>query len=191
MPTGGKNTKVINIGGGANGGAPVEKKLIGDFSTTVDQTLDLQGAVGVRKVGVGSGVTTGGEITVDGVTRINTCNIAGNYDLLITVRIQRTGASGVSIMLGRIMYAADGVEGNAVQVGGTFGARVDDADTTWRESFEVPIDLAAGGIFWIEFGRDEAGVNAGDIGAPQPTGTLAGWNPVNTAAMSIYAFKVA
>ena len=88
------------------------------------------------------------------------------------------------------MYAADGIEANAVQIGSTFGVEVDDADTTWRESFEAFLSPASGSIFFFEIARDESGSNSGGIGAVQPTGTLVSqFGATYSTVLAISEFK--
>lgn len=181
--------KVNEIAQAVNG-LTASFKRIGEFSTPDPQPLAGSGAANAIKVKVGDGTTTGGEIAVNGTTKINTCNVAGEYILTISVRVQRSGSVGASIIVGRMMYAPDGIEANAVQAGGTYSAEVDDSDTTWREFFFRPATLAAGSIFWFEFARDEAGNNSGDIGANQPTASLAAWSPVASASLDVFVLEV-
>lgn len=171
---------------------PVTTREIGSFSTTATQNPTGQGAAGVIKVNFGAGGTTsGGELTL-AATGIITTNIElPEYFIEITARIGRETAAGIAIMHGRLMYAADGIEGNAVQVGSTSTTEMDDANTIWRERFELRFSPAVGSIFWLEFARDESGNDSGGILTQQPTGTLAGWNESNSASISFSVFETA
>lgn len=172
--------------------SPVTTRELGSFSTTATQNPTGQGAAGVIKVNFGAGgSTSGGELTV-APTGIVTTNIEmPEYFIEITTRIGRETAAGVAILHGRLMYAADGIEANAVQVGSTSTTEMDDTNTIWRERFEIRFSPAAGSIFWVEFGRDESGNDSGGILTQQPTGTLAGWNESDSAAISFSVFETA
>lgn len=163
----------------------IKRLEIGQFSTSTTQNPTGLGESGKVRVNFGTGgSTSGSELTVaaDGTITCNTDNI--QYLIEITVRVGRTGASGVSILHGRLMYAADGIEANAVQVSSTSTTELDDGDTIWREMFELSLEPANGSKFWIEFARDESGNNSGGILTQQPTATLAGWNPSNSASIT-------
>lgn len=165
----------------------IKRLEIGQFSTSATQNPTGTGDSGKIRVSFGTGgSTSGNELTVaaDGTVTCNTDNI--QYLIEITVRVGRTGASGVSILHGRLMYAADGVEANAVQVSSTSTTEVDDGNTIWRERFELSLEPASGSKFWIEFARDESGNNSGGILTQQPTATLAGWNASNSASITFY-----
>lgn len=171
-------------GGGSGSGAPVKQDSIGQFSTSLTQTPTGLGAPGAITVHFGAGgSTSGGEFDVDS-SGVITCNMNTiQYNFELGMRIRRSGASQVSNMVARMLYAEDGV--NFVQVGGTFGARIDAPDTVWRESFSIKFSPKVGSKIKFEVARDEAGNNSGEIGTFQPTGTLSSWNPVNSASLDI------
>lgn len=175
-------------GGSSRGSRQVEVTEIGVFETSSTQTPPGLGDTNKIQVSFGpGGSTTGNEITVDaaGLATVNPEARGRQFRLEASLRISRTSANGVSIPLIWFMYAADGIQGNAVQVGGTFSARIDDQDTTARETFDLSFTPAVGSVFFLYFARDEAGVDSGDLFAPQPSGTLAGLNPVATARLTI------
>lgn len=158
---------------------------IGEFRTSTTQNPTGLGDTGKIKVNFGiGGDTQSHEFSVSsgGVVTCNTDNI--QYDIDLTLRIGRTGAAGVSILLGRLMYADDGIEANAVQVNSTSVTEIDDQDTIWREEFKFRLEPSSGAIFWIEIARDEAGNNSGGILTVQPTATLASWNPSDSARIT-------
>ncbi len=165
----------------------IKRVDIGQFSTSVTQNPTARGDAGKIRVNFGAGgSTTGNELTVarDGTITSNVGDV--QYLVEITIRVGRTGFSGVSILHGRLMYAADGVEANAVQVSSTSTTELDDSDTIWRERFELALEPASGSKFWIEFARDESGNNSGGILTQQPTATLSGWNASNSASITFY-----
>ena len=175
-------------GGASNTGNRVEDEEIGLFETSVTQTPSGDGLAGgiVINYGVG-GDTLDGEYTVasDGVVLTNEPSGGRQNRFKIGLRIGRSGAAGIAIPIIRFMYAPDGIVGNAVQVGGSFSVKIEDANTTWREAFDIGFAPVVGSVFFIEFFRDEAGNDSGELQAPQPTGTLAGLNPVATARLEI------
>jgi hypothetical protein len=160
---------------------------LGTFETITQQDPTGLGDAGkiIVNYGVG-GNTSGGEFTVNanGIINTNPASLGIQYRMQAVLRIGRTGAAMVSIPLIRFMYAADGIQGNAVQVGGTFAVEIDNANTVWRENFDLNFGPAIGSLFFIEFARDEAGNDSGSLQAPQPTGTLAAWSPVNVARIT-------
>jgi len=162
---------------------------IGDFSTIATQEPTGTGDAGkiIVNYGVG-GSTSGGEFSVDGagITTTNAPALDIEYNFRVDLRLGRASSPQVAIPLARFMYASDGIQGNAVQVGGTFGVEIDDQDTIWRESFDLDFVPAIGSIFFIELARDESGNNSSGLLSVQPSGTLSGWNPVPTARMRIF-----
>ena len=165
-------------------GTPVEQHVIGTFDTTETQEPTGSGVDGVIQIHFGDGgVTENGEFTVDSDGTI-TCNKNSvQYHFETDARFRRSGQGGVSDLIARMLYAEDGE--SFVQIGNTFGARVDDADTVWRESYDIKFSPAVGSKIKFEFGRDEDGNNSGEIGTFQPTDTLSGWNPVHSAQLVI------
>ena len=176
-------------GGGSSSHRGVKAVIrvdVGDFGTTATQTPTGLGDAGKITVNYGAGGTTAdGHFTLnpDG-TLID--NVGGvEHKFAATLRVDRTGGGGVSLIVGRFMYAPDGNPANGAQVSDSFSVKIDDADTTWREVFEGEFTSAKGGLLWFEIARDESGSNSGQIAARQPTGTLGAWNPVNSASLSI------
>lgn len=161
---------------------------IGTFETTSTQAPTGLGSAGVIIVNYGAGgSTSGNEFTVSagGDIVANPESLGIEYRYRIGLRMGRTGAGGISVPLIRFLYSADGNPGSLVQVGGTFSREVDNANTIWREVFDLNFAAAIGSLIRIEFARDESGSNSGDIQANQPTGTLSGWNPVASARLDI------
>ena len=172
----------------APGATRVELVEIGSFETTTTQNPTGQGDAGKITINYGAGgSTSGGEFTVNanGVTDVNAPAAGIQYNYMVGLRIGRTGAPGVAVPLLRFMYAADGIIGNAVQVGGSYSVEIDDGNTIWREAFDLDFTPAVGSLFFVEMARDESGNNSGGLIARQPTGTIASWNPVSVARISI------
>lgn len=159
---------------------------IGTFSTTTTQSPTGLGDAGKIRISMGAGGSTAnGEFTIapDGLI---TCIKNGiQYSFNLTVRMERSGSVGVSEIMGRFMYAVDGVEANAVQVLDSFAVRIDDADTIWREQFEIRFSPVVGSVLWFEVARNPGSNNSGQIGTTQPAGDLSGWTPSNSVSLTI------
>lgn len=178
-------TIVLQTGGAATP-SNVKQDPLGVFSTTATQTPTGLGDAGKIRVNFGAGGDTdGGEFTVapDGLITCNTNS--AQYDFDVAFRIARNGAAGVSEIMGRFMYAADGVEANGVQVGDTFAVKIDDDDTVWRERLSLKFSPTVGGVMWFEMARNPGANNSGQLETVQPAGDIAGWNPSNTASLTI------
>lgn len=163
----------------------VELKTLGIFATAATQTPTGLGDAGKIRVNFGpGGDTVDGEFTVapDGLVTCNKNSI--QYDFRLSFRVARNGGAGVSEIIGRFMYAADGVEANAIQVGDTFAVKIDDDDTVWRESFELRFSPAAGSVIWFEVARNPGSNNSGQLETVQPGGDLSGWRQSNTASIT-------
>tara|TARA_R110002167_G_scaffold167191_1_gene364381 strand:+ start:190 stop:984 length:795 start_codon:yes stop_codon:yes gene_type:complete len=171
--------------GGGGSGSPLESVFLGEFASQVDQNptgLGLSNAINIT-YGAG-GSTSGGEFDLDS-NGVVTCNMNSiQYSFNVGIRIARSGAGGVSEILARMMYANDGV--NYVQIGSSFGAKVDDADTVWRENFSLDFSPAVGSKIYVEIARNNGSSNSGGLGTFQPSGDLASWNQINSASLAIY-----
>lgn len=165
-------------------GMPTEEVALGSFETIATQTPGGEGAANSIIIHFGDGGDTdGGEFNVDslGVVTCNKDSIQYEFDL--TIRLQRDGNPGVSHVIARMMYADDGV--NYSQISGTFGVKIDDADTVWRENFTIRFSPTVGSKLYFEFARDPASSNSGEIGTFQPSGNVSDWNPIPSALLTI------
>jgi hypothetical protein len=177
-------------GGGVRGAQKqppqnVELKTLGVFATSETQTPTGLGDAGKIRVNFGpGGSTVGGEFSIaaDGLITCNKDSI--QYDFGLSFRIARNGGAGESEIMGRFMYAPDGVEANAVQTGDTFSVKLDDDDTVWRESFELRFSPLAGSLIWFEVARNPGSNNSGQLETVQPAGDLSGWAASNTASIA-------
>ncbi len=163
-------------------------ETIGAFSTELSQAPTGTGASGKIMINFGvGGNTTGDEFTMlpNGVVGPNAESLGLEYKFRIGLRLSRSSSPGVSILLLRFMYADDGIIENAIQVSGSFSVQIDNANTTWREVFDVNFTPTIGSVSFIEFARDEAGDDSGELNAQQPTGTLNSWSPVASARYEI------
>lgn len=161
-------------------------EYIGTFETSATQNPTSRGDSGKIRVNFGAGGnTTGNEFTIAADGTITTNTGGEQYQFELMFRVGRTGAAGVSILVGRFMYASDGIEANAIQVGPTSVFELDNANAIFPESVVRHVAPATGSKIWFDIARDEDGNNSGGLLTVQPTGTLSGWNASNSASLQI------
>lgn len=105
-----------------------------------------------------------------------TFNTAGNYAVRIKLQNGRTGATGTSILLSRILL-------NGAQVGSTAAVKMTQTDATTPSESRVVLNPTAGQTFQVQIMRDSAGSNFGGV-YPQ-TATVAAWGIAPSALLVI------
>ncbi|EOV2798886.1 hypothetical protein ACOB6L_004599 [Salmonella enterica subsp. enterica serovar Typhimurium] len=105
-----------------------------------------------------------------------TFNTAGNYAVRIKLQAGRTGASGTSILLSRILV-------NGAQYGSPAATKLVSADVTIPIESRVVINAIAGQTMAVQIMRDSAGTNFGGV-YPQ-TATVAAWGVAPSALLAI------
>lgn len=105
-----------------------------------------------------------------------TFNTAGNYAVRIKLQNGRTGATGTSILLSRILL-------NGVQVGSSAAVKMTQTDATTPSESRVVVNPTAGQTFQVQIMRDSAGSNFGGV-YPQ-TATVAAWGVAPSALLVI------
>lgn len=105
-----------------------------------------------------------------------TFNQAGNYAVRIKLQNGRTGATGTSILLSRILL-------NGAQVGSTAAVKMTQTDATTPSESRVVLNPTAGQTFQVQIMRDSAGSNFGGV-YPQ-TATVAAWGVAPSALLVI------
>lgn len=105
-----------------------------------------------------------------------TFNTAGNYAVRIKLQNGRTGATGTSILLSRILL-------NGAQVGSTAAVKMTQTDATTPSESRVVLNPTAGQTFQVQIMRDSAGSNFGGL-YPQ-TATVAAWGVAPSALLVI------
>lgn len=105
-----------------------------------------------------------------------TFNTAGNYAVRIKLQAGRTGASGTSILLSRILV-------NGAQYGSPAATKLVSADVTIPIESRVVINAIAGQTMAVQIMRDSAGTNFGGV-YPQ-TATVAAWGVAPPALLVI------
>lgn len=106
-----------------------------------------------------------------------TFNVAGNYAVRIKLQAGRTGASGVSILLSRLLLAG-------AQYGSPAATKLVSADVTIPIESRVVINATAGQTFAVQIMRDSAGTNFGGIYPQAATVTAWGTAPSGLLVIS-------
>lgn len=105
-----------------------------------------------------------------------TFNTAGNYAVRIKLQNGRTGATGTSILLSRILL-------NGAQVGSTAAVKMTQTDATTPSESRVVLNPTAGQTFQVQIMRDSAGSNFGGV-YPQAS-TVTAWGTAPSALLVI------
>lgn len=106
-----------------------------------------------------------------------TFNVAGNYAVRVKLQAGRTGASGVSILLSRILLAG-------AQYGSPAATKLVSSDVTIPIESRVVINATAGQTFAVQIMRDSAGTNFGGIYPQAATVTAWGTAPSGLLVIS-------
>lgn len=118
-------------------------------------------------------------INTSGVVTFNT---AGNYAIRVKLQAGRTGASGTSILLSRVMLGG-------AQFGSPASTKLTSADTTIPIESRVVVNAIAGQSFTVEIMRDAAGSNFGGL-YPQAA-TVISWGVSPSALLVISRLEAA
>ena len=111
-----------------------------------------------------------------------TFNQAGNYAVRIKTQNGRTGASGTSILLMRILV-------NGAQYGSPAATKITATDSTVPTESRVSRDFSAGQTLNIQIMRDSAGTNFGGV-YPQAA-TVTAWGTAPSALLVISRLEAA
>lgn len=85
-----------------------------------------------------------------------TFNVAGTYAVRVKLQNGRTGASGTSVLLSRILI-------NGVQAGSPQAVKITSAEETNPTESRVVVAVTAGQTFAVEIMRDSSGTNFGGV----------------------------
>lgn len=109
-----------------------------------------------------------------------TFNQAGNYAVRVKLQCGRTGATGTSILLSRLVLGG-------AQLGSAAGVKLTQTDATTPTDSRVVINPTAGQTLQVQIMRDSAGSNFGGV-YPQ-TATVAAWGVAPSALLVISRLK--
>lgn len=135
--------------------------------TAVDTPLQLE---------FGTAQKSGSDPVMINAAGLVTFNSAGNYAVRLKLQNGRTGATGTSILLSRLLV-------NGVQVGSAAAVKMTQTDATTPTESRVVINAAAGQTFVAQIMRDSAGSNFGGV-YPQAA-TVAAWGTAPSALLVI------
>ncbi len=105
-----------------------------------------------------------------------TFNNAGNYAVRIKLQCGRTGATGTSILLSRLLLSG-------VQTGSTACVKLTQTDATTPTESRVVINATAGQTLAVQIMRDSAGSNFGGV-YPQ-VATVTAWGTAPSALLVV------
>ena len=105
-----------------------------------------------------------------------TFNVAGNYAVRIKLQCGRTGATGTSILLSRLLLSG-------TQVGSAACVKLTQTDATTPTESRVILNPAAGQTLAVQIMRDSAGSNFG--GVYQQAATVTAWGTAPSALLVI------
>ena len=105
-----------------------------------------------------------------------TFNVAGNYAVRIKLQCGRTGATGTSILLSRILLGG-------TQFGSAACVKMTQTDATTPTDSRVVINATAGQTMAVQIMRDSSGSNFGGV-YPQAA-TVAAWGTAPSALLVI------
>lgn len=105
-----------------------------------------------------------------------TFNTAGNYAVRIKLQCGRTGATGTSILLSRLLLSG-------VQTGSTACVKLTQTDATTPTESRVVINATAGQTLAVQIMRDSAGSNFGGV-YPQ-VATVTAWGTAPSALLVV------
>ena len=105
-----------------------------------------------------------------------TFNQAGNYAVRLKLQCGRTGATGTSILLSRLLL-------NGAQLGNTAAVKMAQTDATTPTESRVVMNVTAGQTFAAQIMRDSAGSNFG--GVYPHTAAVTAWGTAPSAMLVI------
>lgn len=105
-----------------------------------------------------------------------TFNAASNYAVRLKLQCGRTGATGTSILLSRLLL-------NGVQLGSAAAVKITQTDATTPTESRVVMNVTAGQTFAAQIMRDSAGSNFG--GVYPHTAAVASWGTAPSALLVI------
>ncbi|WRN92695.1 hypothetical protein [Salmonella phage L223] len=127
-------------------------------------------------VAFGGAQKTSADPVMISASGVVTFNVAGNYAIRVKLQAGRTGASGTSIILSRVMLGG-------AQFGSPAATKLTSADSTIPIESRVVVNATAGQTFTVEIMRDASGSNFGGL-YPQ-VATVTSWGVAPSALLVI------
>ncbi|QGZ13196.1 neck protein [Salmonella phage PIZ SAE-01E2] len=133
-------------------------------------------------VSFGGAQKTSADPVMINASGVVTFNAAGNYAIRVKLQAGRTGASGTSILLSRVLLGG-------AQFCSPAATKLASADATIPIESRVVVNAVAGQNFAVEIMRDAAGSNFGGL-YPQ-TATVTSWGVAPSALLVISRLEAA
>lgn len=127
-------------------------------------------------VAFGGAQKTSADPVMISASGVVTFNVAGNYAIRVKLLAGRTGASGTSILLSRVLLGG-------AQFGSPAATKLTSADSTIPIESRVVVNATAGQTFTVEIMRDASGSNFGGL-YPQ-VATVTSWGVAPSALLVI------
>ncbi|MBE5650491.1 hypothetical protein HIN51_20650 [Salmonella enterica subsp. enterica serovar Dublin] len=127
-------------------------------------------------VAFGGAQKTSADPVMINASGVVTFNAAGNYAIRVKLQAGRTGASGTSILLSRVLLGG-------AQFGLPAATKLVSAESTIPIESRVVVNAAAGQTFTVEIMRDAAGFNFG--GLYHQVATVSSWGVAPSALLVI------
>jgi len=141
--------------------------IIAQAPTAVDTALQLVFGAAQKSVSDPVMINAAGLVTF---------NVAGNYAVRIKLQCGRTGATGTSILLSRLLLSG-------TQVGSAACVKLTQTDATTPTESRVVLNPTAGQTLAVQIMRDSAGSNFG--GVYQQAATVTAWGTAPSALLVI------
>lgn len=127
-------------------------------------------------VAFGGAQKTSADPVMISASGVVTFNVAGNYAIRVKLLAGRTGASGTSILLSRVLLGG-------AQFGSPAATKLTSADSTIPIESRVVVNATAGQTFTVEIMRDASGSNFDGL-YPQ-VATVTSWGVAPSALLVI------
>lgn len=111
-----------------------------------------------------------------------TFNVAGSYAVRVKLQCGRTGATGTSVLLSRLILAGN-------QIGSAAAVKLTQTDATTPTESRVVINATAGQTFAVQIMRDSSGSNFGGV-YPQ-VAVVTAWGTAPSALLVISRLEAA
>lgn len=141
--------------------------IIAQAPTAVDTPLQLVFGAAQKSASDPVMINTAGLVTF---------NTAGNYAVRVKLQCGRTGATGTSILLSRLLLGG-------TQIGSAACVKLTQTDATTPTESRVIMNVTAGQTLAVQIMRDSAGSNFG--GVYQQAATVTAWGTAPSALLVI------
>ena len=142
----------VKIGAGYALTGVIEEEIIRGFSTAASQQPSALGTAIQVEFGAAQSTPS---LSLSSAGTI-TCNFRGTYAFRFKLQFGRSGATGISYLMTRILK-------NGAQFGVSQSTRLSSSDSIIPTDSRVLIDLIAGDTVSVQFIRDSLGVDSGGL----------------------------